>query len=60
VVTGRCPRCHFPGEIEERVICDNAATREICISREIKSTESERYLGVHFLFNGKYSSHRVN
>jgi len=48
------------GAIEERVSCDNVVIRVICISREIISTESERYLRVHFLFNGKYSSLRAN
>ena len=48
------------GAIERRVSCDNAVIREICIRREIISIESERYLGNHFLFNGKYSSLRAN
>jgi hypothetical protein len=43
------------GAIERRVSCDNADIREIFISREIKSAESERFLGVNFQFNGKYS-----
>jgi hypothetical protein len=46
--------------IEERVSGDSAFIREICSSREIKSTDSERYLGVHFLFNGNYSSLHAN
>ena len=37
--------------VEERVSCDNAVIRKICIQREIKSTEIERYLGVLFQFN---------
>jgi hypothetical protein len=48
------------GAIEERVSCDNAVILEICIGRETISTESERYLGVHFLFSGKYSSLTAN
>lgn len=48
------------GAVEERVSCDNVVIREIRFSREKISTENERCLGVHFLFNGNYSSLRAN